>query len=378
MKRRLTVAASTCATVLALAACVPGGATTGPTTSPSATETTDADRVESHESSPESPIAYGLTVPRGAVQLGPVVRIRSSELIETYRPELEALLAEKAAEDEDELDEEQPPDGETEPTPEPTPTDVRPEQDTFAQLEEPPRPDTVVSVMRIDEDPTKVTRAMLAQLSALLPDEDIDTDDLSTYCDATDGRIDHCALEVRGKTPGDREIQVNLDVDPGDLATRTANAYSSENPVMVLRLAYVGDPREGQENTENEQLEELPETDTPEKSGLIWPKMDVDAPGDGELVGPWKAPENSQLLLTGRRPAFAVVYTHRATEGATVAHDYIATVTGVEEPERDVVADLNEVNSVSTAQAPDGTTAQAVHVVSARGNYVFLFSEPPA
>jgi len=373
----MTVAASACATVLALAACTPGGAVTDPTASPSATENTDPDRVESHESSPESPIAYGLTVPRGAVQLGPLVRIRSDELIETYRPELEALLAEEAAEDEEDVDEDQPTEGESEPTPEPTPTDVRPEQDTFSKLDEPPRPDTVISVMRIDEDPATVTRAMLAQISALLPDEDVDIDDLSSYCDTTNDRVDHCGLNVTGVSPAGRKLTVKLDVDPGDLDTRTANAFSSEHPVMVLRIAYVGDPREGQENTENEQLDDVPEIDTPEKSGLIWPKMDVDAPGDGKLVGPWKAPKDSQVLLTGRHPAFAVVYTHRATEGASVAHDYITAVTGVEEPERDVVADLNEVNSVSTAQAPDGTTAQAVHVVTARGNYVFLFSVPP-
>ncbi|OUZ11640.1 hypothetical protein BHE97_03770 [Aeromicrobium sp. PE09-221] len=382
MYRRLTVAAGVFAALVAVTACDPGSPSPNPTASASSKDDANEDRVESHESGPESPIVYGMVVPRGAVQLGPLARVRSEDLINTYRPDLEAVLAEKAAEEaaEDETDpqDEEAPEQEASPTPTPTPTDVRPERDTFADLEDPPRPDSVISVMRIDEDPTTVTRAMLAQIAALLPDEEIVTDDLSEYCTVQHDRIDHCAVDVTGTTPGDREVRVQLDIDPGDVQTRTGNAFSRERPVMVLEVSYVGDPREGQENTESEQLGDLPSIDTPEESGLIWPKMDVDAPGDGPLIGEWSAPEDDTVLLTGSDPAFALTFSLRSTEGAAVAQGFITDTTGVEEPARDVVADLNEVIAVYTAQAPDGTTARAVHVVSARGNYVFLFAEPPA
>lgn len=383
MYRRLTVATGLFAALVALAACDPGSPSPNPAASASVGEDDTEERVESHESGPESPIVYGMVVPRGAVQMGPLARIRSEELVNTYRPDLEAVLAEKAAEEaaENEAgaeDDELPEAEESSPTPTPTPTDVRPERDTFADLENPPRPDTVISVMRIDDDPTTVTRAMLAQIAALLPNEDIVTDDLSEYCTAQNERIEHCAVDVTGTTPGDREVRVQLDIDPGDVATRTGNAFSQEHPVMALDVSYVGDPREGQENTESEQLGDLPSIDSPEKSGLIWPKMDVDAAGDGPLLGDWTAPQDDTVLLTGSDPAFAMTFSLRSTEGAAVAQGFITDMTGVEEPARDVVADLNEVIAVYTAQAPDGTTARAVHVVSARGNYVFLFAEPPA
>ncbi|WP_293784311.1 hypothetical protein [uncultured Aeromicrobium sp.] len=385
MKRRLMVAAGTSAALLALAACDPGNSAPAPSASPTALTTPENAPVDSHESGLESPIVYGLTVPRGAVQLGPLVQVRSQELLDTYRPELEAILAEQAAEEaaeqaaeegdnEGETDEETTPS----PTPTPTPTDIRPERDTFAPLENPPLPDTVTSVMRIEEDPTEVTRTLLAQIAALLPEEDIVTDDLSRYCDSENNRVTHCTLDVTGTTPGDREIHVQLDIDPGDLATRTANAYAQESPVMVLTVTYVGDPREGQENREPEQLEDIDAIDTPEKSGLIWPKMDLDAPGNGPFLGDWTPPEEGRVLLTGHDPAFVLVYTQRSTEGAQIARDYVASKTGVQEPVRDVVAYLNEVNAVYSAQTPDGATARAVHVVTARGSYTFLFWIPAA
>ncbi|MFD1859611.1 hypothetical protein EHW97_00445 [Aeromicrobium camelliae] len=385
MKRRLMVTAGVSAALLALTACDSGSTTPAPSATPTAVATADDAPVDSHESGLESPIVFGLTVPRGAVQLGPLVQVRSQELLDTYRPELEALLAEQAAEEAAEQEAEaaenegEPTEEATpSPTPTPTPTDIRPERDTFAPLEEPPLPDTVTSVMRIDDEPSEVTRTMLAQIAALLPEEEIVTDDLSTYCDSENDRVTHCALDVTGTTPGDREVRVQLDIDPGELATRTANAYAQEKPVMVLTVTYVGDPREGQENREPEQLDEIDPVDTPEKSGLIWPKMDLDAPGEGPFLGDWTPPEDGRVLLTGHDPAFVLVYTQRSTEGAQIARDYVAAKTGVEEPVRDVVAYLNEVNAVYSAQAPDGTTARAVHVVTARGSYTFLFSLPPA
>src|SRR5699024_11564194 len=44
-----------------------------------------------HESGPESPIAYGMSVPRGATQVGPLVRMRSQKLIDAYQPELDEI-----------------------------------------------------------------------------------------------------------------------------------------------------------------------------------------------------------------------------------------------------------------------------------------------
>ncbi|MBC9227389.1 hypothetical protein GL325_13760 [Aeromicrobium sp. 636] len=365
--RRLTAAIAATAALLIVTGCTSTGAI------PSADRTTTPPGIDSHESGPASPIGYGISVPDGATQLGPLVRYRSERLIDAYKPELDAVRAEQALEEAAEAEE----DGEaTEPTPTPTPTlDTRPEGDLFEDLDDPPRPDTFVSLMRVDGNPTLVLRRMLADLSVLLPEAQIVTDDLAAYCKATDRRITGCKLDVTGVSPGGRDLHVVLTVDPGRVPTRTGNYASLERPVMTLSLAYVGDPRTGQEERSPEDLADPPKVeDTDEKTGWIWPKMDEDAP---ELVlDGYTPPTSATVLLSGERPAFATMTTPRASIATEIATAFTQGRVPEAALKRDVVADLNEVIITTWGTGADGRRIRTVHTLSARGNYLALFVDP--
>jgi len=363
--RRLTAAVA--ATLLMT---LTGCTTAGPTQS--ADRTATPPEIDVHESGPASPIAYGLIVPDGASQLGPLVRFRSERLIDAYKPELEAVQAEKALEEAEEQG--------TEPTPTPTtePTvSTRPEGDSFEDLEEPPRPDTFISLMRIDGDPTLVVRRLLAELDVLFPDADVVTDDLSAYCRARDRRVTGCSLDITGTTPGGRELRVQLDVDPGRVPTRTGNLASLTQPVMTLRVAYVGDPREGQEDRTPEDLPDPEDVEsTTEKTGWIWPKMDEDAAPGSPAIDGYTAPSSATVLLSARRPEFATMTTLRASIATEISEAFTGTRVAEGSLKRDVIADLNEVIVTTWGPGADGTTVRTVHTLSARGNYLSLFITP--
>ncbi|MCW2830201.1 MAG: hypothetical protein JWP31_893, partial [Aeromicrobium sp.] len=302
---RLLVAAVTLA---ALAACEGGSSDPDPTptrstsSSPTATAT-EAPDISEHEAGPESPIAFGLSTPEGAVQLGPLFRYRSSRLIAAYQPELDAAEAQRDAEIAKKIAEDEA-QGTPSPTPTPTPTTL-PSSDTFDIIDGPPRPDTTVSLMRIDGSPSDVVRRMLAQIDAALPDADLVLDNLSEYCTSSERRITGCHVSARGVTDGEREIRVTLDVDPGLLRTRTSGPADETKPVMQLVVEYVGDPRAGQLSRETGSLDNVASVDSEdEKSGLIWPKMDEDASNDVALVNGWRAPDSATLLLTSFRTPF--------------------------------------------------------------------------
>jgi hypothetical protein len=365
--RRLTAAIAATAAILILSGCTTDGSlpsTDGDGASP---------EINSHESGPASPIGFGVSVPAGAAQLGPLVRYRSEGLITAYKPELDALRAEEALEQAQEEGTDA-----TAPTATPTPTiDTRPEGDLFEDLDDPPRPDTFVSLMRIDGNPTLVVRRLLAQLSVLLPEADIVTDDLSAYCQARDRRVTGCTLDVTGTTPGGRDLHARMTVDPGRVATRTGNYASMERPVMRLDLAYVGDARTGQENRTPEQLEDPPEVEeTAEKTDWIWPKMDEDAPATDPVIDGYLPPSSAMVLLSGRRPPFATMTTLRASIATEVAETFTSERVEDGGLRRDVVADLNEVIITTWGKARDGRQVRTVHTLSARGNYLSLFLDP--
>ena len=103
MSKSHRIAASAAALAIVASACQ---ASTGdPDPAPSATAsssptpaaTADDSDLAPFESGPESPLGYGLQVPDGATQLGPLTRIRSERLIATYAPDLQAGEAQKAA-----------------------------------------------------------------------------------------------------------------------------------------------------------------------------------------------------------------------------------------------------------------------------------------
>jgi|SRR5665811_301329 len=371
-----TIVAASVAMVSAIVGCQPADGPTGPkpTATSSVAATTDA---AEHESGPESPIAYGLQVPRGAAQLGPLVRYRSAKLIAAYQPALDAAIKQKAAEDQLKADDAQK-NGETVPTPAPTPS-TRPSDDTFKPIEDPPRPDSAVSLMRVDGKPSSVVTRMIRQIAAALPDNDIDTTNLGTYCTVKNNRYTGCRLDETGLTKDNREIRIVMTVDPGDLATRTSPPAAQTRPLMTLAVDYVGDPAKGQLSAESTDLGELPSaTDTQVQDKVIWPRMDVDADLSATLLdGTWMVPENASLLLSGASPAFVVLHTVNGREADQIAQDFVAAHSDKDEPAKDVVEDLNEISTTYRANSTKkGLNATATYVLSGRGNYVMLFFTP--
>lgn len=362
---------------LLLAACQGGSSDPAPdpTASATATASPEAD-VAIFESGPDSPIGYGLTVPAGATQLGPLSRIRSEQMIKTYAPDLLAAqslrdadrrenLAEQRAENPDQVV----------PVPLPTP-DTRPSQDSFRPLEEQPRPDTVISTMRIDGSPTVVVLRMMAQIAAMLPDADVPTR-LSEMCTESDMRITGCTAEVTGTTADDREVRAVVTVDPGNVETRTSAPSALRQPVMTLQVRYVGDVRSGQQERESGDIGEIAEISPDvDPEGLIWPSMDLDAPADTPLVDGFVVPADAMILLSGFAPQFVELTTDKAATADLLAQKWVEErIEG--DVAKDVAVELNEVNTTYTGTSEDDTYYRATYVLSARGNYVLLQVYPP-
>lgn len=357
----------------ALSACESAQDQTKPT---STAVTTTAPDVSIHESGPESPIAYGLQVPKGATQLGPLVRFRSARLIAAYQPELNAAIAQKAAEERDAADQAAK-DGKTIATPAPTPVN-RPNEDTFKLLDVSPKPDSTVSVMRIDGKPSDVVIRMINQIAAVLPNSGINTDELTQYCTAANSRYTGCTLNVRGLTGGDRDIRISLTVDPGNVATRIAPPAAQTRPIMTLSVVYVGEPRKGQLGRDTDGVGKLPsESLTAPDSPFIWPKMDKDAsPNQGLLDGKWLVPEGATILLSGFKPPFVALSTEKGRQSDLISEEYARSVGDKGVFTKDVVEDLNEVSTTYSSTRKDGMRAFATYVLSARGNYAMLFYLP--
>lgn len=373
MRKIVVAAVAALALVSALSACESEGGEPRPTTTATTTKAAD---VSVHESGPESPIVYGLEVPKGATQLGPLVRYRSARLIAAYQPELDALIAQDEAERR-QLEADARAEGKTLPTPAPTPL-TRPHDDTFNLLEDPPKPDSTVSLMRIDGNPSDVVARMISQIDAVLPDSGIDTNDLSTYCASANDRYTGCNLSVRGLTGGERDIRISLTVDPGDIKTRLSAPGAQSNPVMTLSVAYVGEPRKGQIGRDGQGIGKLPDENLKAPpSNLIWPKMDKDAdPSVALLDGSWQAPVGASILLSGYRPRFVVLNTEKGNQADLISEEYARSVGDKSTFTEDIVEDLNEISTTYTATRKDGIQAFATYVLSARGNYAMLFYLP--
>ncbi len=373
MSRRAATAVAAVVLVVLSAGCEQAGGGLSPDPSSTSDRPAPTD-VSEHESGPESPIAFGLQVPRGASQVGPLVRYRSERLIEAYKPELDAAQAQRDAEQQRRRTEAE---AEGTPLPPPTPTPTtEPSDDTFNLLENPPKPDTTISLMRVDGPPTDVVRAMVAQIDTVLPDAGIIRSDISSYCDEQNRRITGCRIEAEGKTANERDLKITLTVDPGNVKTRTAPPSANQNPVMKLKVEYVGDPRRGQVDRQGDGDIDVPrEVEAADTSGLIWPRMDEDAPPTTPLLNDWAAPLGSTLLLSGFEPPFVAMATTKALDADRIASEFAETVS--EEPAKDVVEDLNEITTTYTAKGKNGEMAIASYVLSARGYYAMLFYTPP-
>jgi hypothetical protein len=220
---------------------------------------------------------------------------------------------------------------------------------------------------------------MMAQMDAAVPDANLVLDDLSQYCTSEERRITHCQVVVRGMTEGDREIRVTMQVDPGQLATRTAAPASLTRPVMQVTAEFVGDARTGQLGRDTGSLDDIPDVRSEdERSGLIWPKMDLDADLSTPLVNGWIAPPAATLLLSGFSPQFVAMTTQKAVDADQVAEQFVAAAAPGKTVTKDVAEDLNSVSTMYAVRTKDGSIARAVNILSARGNYTALFFTPPA
>lgn len=337
--------------------------------------------ITEHESGPESPIAYGMKVPRGATQVGPLVRGRSQKLIDAYQPELDAALATKEAkeaEKESEQDDtEDPDDSGASPSPKPTPA-TQPGDDSFKLLDDPPEPDTTISLMRIDGDTSDVVYRMISQIDAVLPQAGIDGSDLRTYCRVKNHRYTGCSLEAAGTTAGDRPIRIEMTVDPGDLKTRSTTAGNDTKPVMTLFVQYVGDPRHGQHGEDTDGIDDMPDPDleAPE-SDDVWPKMDLDLSADTKLFGgSWVPPMTGTILLSGTDPGFVAIAGQKIKDADADSRDFARAHAKHNEVLTDTAEYLNQISTTYTSVRSDGKRYFATYVLTGRGSYAMLFALP--
>lgn len=374
--RRVTSAALSAALVTAaLTGCQIGsGDTGGGSGSASA-----PDEITAHEGGPESPIVDGLTVPEGAVQLGPLARYRSSRTIEAYQPDLTVALTRQGVSDAVSAARANP-DGVLQPTPPEITKSGRPDDDTFALLEEPPPADVTVAAIRLDADSSagksETVQALVAQVEALLPDSDVDADDFTSYCTVVDDRVTGCELDVEGVTTDGRNLAISMYVDPGNPDTRISAPSSLTRPVMEVRVQDLSDPRI--ERTVDDADEQTPSPD-PVGGGLddvIWPAMDTEAPADTPLLNGWVAPEGTLILLSSFEPEFVSLHVPSSSEAREIARSYVESLSPDVPVTLDSYEGLNEVDVTFSATAPDGERAVATHVITARGNYVMLFHSP--
>lgn len=399
MTRRAVVACAAAILLCLFAACESKHDLTDAHGTPKPADTPE--NVSEHESGPESPIAYGMKVPNGATQVGPLVRMRSQKLIDAYQPELDAALAAKAAkeaakaeeeEDDDEGDDkdgekngdkDSDKDGEPTPSASPSPNDdpppaTRPGDDSFKLIDDPPKPDTTISLMRVDGDPSDVVYRMITQIATVLPQAGIDTSDLGTYCDVKNHRYTGCRLEVAGTTAGDRPIRIEMTVDPGDLKTRSTTAGNHTKPVMTVMVQYVGDPRQGQLGDDTDGIDDMPDLDAKApKSEDVWPKMDLDLPANTKLFNKsWVPPASGTILLSGTQPGFVAIAGEKIKDADADARDFARHHAKHKETLTDTVEDLNEISTTYRAVRSGGKRYFATYVLSGRGSYAMLFSLP--
>ncbi len=374
--RRVASAALSAAVVTgALAGCQVGSGDAG-----GGSDTASApDAITAHEGGPESPIVDGLTVPEGAVQLGPLARYRSDRIIEAYQPDLTVALTRQGVSDAVSAARANP-DGVLQPTPPVITKSGRPDDDTFALLEEPPPADVTVAAIRIDADSSvgksEVVQSIVAQVAALLPDADLDPDDFSSYCTVVDDRVTGCELEVEGVTADDRNLAISMFVDPGNPATRISAPSSLTRPVMEVRVQDLSDPRI--ERSVDDDAEEQPAPDPVggQLDDVIWPAMDTEAPADTPLLNGWVAPEGTLILLSSYQPEFVSLHVPSSSEAREIARSYVESLSPDAPVTLDSYEGLNEVDVTFSSTAPDGERAVATHVITARGNYVMLFHSP--
>lgn len=394
MNRSAVTAALGAAVVLGVSACSPLTPTP-----PDPSETTrSALKVDvgQHESFPGTPIAYSLTVPDGATQLGPLVRRRSPQLLAAYRPVLVEAERRQAIQDAAEQAE-HPDDPTTTPTEPPNPL---PTADTYALLDEPPEPDTTTALLRVDGDPSEVFQEVVGQVAELIPGLELEPDDWSQFCRAVDGVYAGCRFDLTGRTPDDVGVRVTATLDPGNLRKQLAPAGSQGRPVMTYTVIATDPPdmrpvwKSLDDDTDTPAEGETPDLTAPPKVPATttplqarppvegdWPDLKVSRPvtTGGTLAAPkWRLRADSALLLSGDTPAFASILVERGVNADAIARSYVLAYSTNGEPAQDVIEDRTEISTTYTAvTAKNGPRVSATFTQAGRGNYVALFYLPP-
>lgn len=387
MKKIARALAFGTATATLLAGCTT--ASGGDGDGPAETQNPAAAEIPEHETTAGSPIGYGMSVPDGATQLGPLVRKRSARLIATYQDQL-AEARQKAAQEEARKRFEEGID-ETTPTPTPSPS---PSQDTFDELDESPEPDITTALLRVDDKPAEVFESMLAELDELLPDNAIEPSRWSQFCEADNLVYTGCSVTQEGRTTEGDNIKVVVSVDPGNTETLVAPPASDKRPIMTVTAQNTDNPAQGLQDPEDPEdpdsessatptpsVTPAPPTQLPEVEGTF-PQMETATPAKADaslLNSSWKVRDDVTLLLSGYRPGFAIFVADRNTNADAVARSYVLAFSDKGAPTQDIVEDRNEISTTYAARSSKrGLVATATYVQSGRGNYVALFYTPPA
>lgn len=339
------------------------------------------EEIPEHETTAGSPMGYGMSVPEGATQLGPLVRKRSARLIATYQDQLAEARQEAAAEEAQRQAEE----GLQETTPPPSP---RPSEDTFGELEEPPEPDITTALLRVDGKPSKVFEAVLSDLDELMPENGIEPSRWSQFCKADKEVYTGCTVTQAGRTTEGDNIKVVVSVDPGDTKTLVAPPASDKRPIMTVTAQSTDDPAQTPEEPDSESSPTPTPTPTVAPSTQranvdgSFPKMEAAAPAKADaslLNSSWQIRDDVTLLLSGYRPGFAIFVADRNTNADAVARSYALAFSDKGAPTQDIVEDRNEISTTYAARSSKrGLVAIATYVQSGRGNYVAVFYTPPA
>lgn len=376
----------------------------------------DPDDVVKHEAASGAPISYGIDVPDGAVQVGPLVRQRRAEVAEVIG---DIPRRAEAFENDGPKDRSEP---ETRDPEEPTP------------------PDFTTAMLRIDDDPSEVVQAMLAELSDSLAGSNIDAEHWRKYCTVADGTYTGCRLHTRGKTDDDEHVAVEFTVDPGNSATKTAPAGSLLRPVMVLTLERIeppegkahdpvnaqareeqaaidareaeerakaaatkkrakngkqrggsgngradqaDNPNPGQDADETSGEKNDPEgSDDADKSGSepTWPTMKREWPakaGDWILTPKWKVGPKTEVILSSSTPQVAMLAVKDGADTDRIARRFVRVFADeATTPKLDEVEDRNELSVTYTPRNDgSGPSVAVTTVATGRGNYIeLLFS----
>lgn len=393
----------------------------GPTVDASEKVAVERDEVIRHEAAPGTPMSYGLEVPDGAVQVGPLIRQRRLE-VEQVIDDPGGGRAEAFENERDDDD--------------PAPETHDPE--------EPAPADFTTALLRIDGDPAEVMQNMLADIQDAVPDSGVDPEKWSDHCTVSNGVYTGCQLEVSGTTEEDEQISVEVTVDPGNPKTKTAHPGSLLRPVMAVTIELHPPPKDGGDgddddgdqsdgpsrdrkggderghrgdrndnrghnrtehdgrNTARETTtaspvdkrdkrndkQKPPKNDEPKgpedkkspEGEPKWPTMERERPakpGDWILTPAWELRRNTEVILSTSSPSVAMLAIRNGADADAIARRYVrAFADEATTPKMDEVEDPNE-RSITYTPRNDGTgPSVAVTVVATgRGNYIELLFE---